>query len=110
MYVKVIKSKAGNTLVEWMEDINVYRAWLPYKDVVNGEVKSPEKGVPYGDDFTPLIKPLPTVVAIVQALHNNGLWTMSDVKLNPALVWSGVAMAFNPIINTLVSGELVKDK
>mgnify|MGYP001080540307 CR=1 FL=1 len=108
--VKVVKSKGGNSLVEWVEGADIYRSWLPNKEVADGHTKNPEKGLSYGDDFTPLLKHLPTAAVIIQSLHNRGLWTKEDVEANPQLAWDAVAVVYGPVINMLISGELDKEK
>lgn len=110
MLVKPIKSKGGNTLVEWVEGAAIYRSWLPNKEVKDDEANNPEKGLPYGDDLTPLLKHLPTAAVIMQALHNNGLWTLEDIKINPSLTLSSLAAVYGQVINVLVLGELEKEK
>lgn len=100
MQVRVIKTKAGQSLIEWNEDNNMHRAWVPHEDVKHGEIETPERGLPYGDEIE--LTDLPKAAAIVQALHNAGLWTWEDIRVNPSAVQSAVTQVYDSVISQLL--------
>lgn len=103
MKVTTVKVKEGQALVEWMDEkVNLHRAWFPVEEVVEGEVKSIDRGLEYGDDFATLIHKLPTKHDIVQALHNQGLWSFNDLAINPAKVQIALTATFVSILNTML--------
>lgn len=102
MQVQTIKAKDGKSLVEWSEGNNIFRAWFPTDMVKQGEVENIERGMDYGDDFGARFKMI-TKADIVQALHNQGLWTYADLTINPAKVQVALAAAVSEIVTTLVS-------
>lgn len=103
MKVTIIKVKEGQALVEWTDEkVNVHRAWFPVESVVDGEVEDVDRGLEYGDDFTALIKKLPSKADIMQALHNQGLWSYSDLAINPAKVQLALTLSFASVLNLLL--------
>ena len=101
--VTTVKVKEGQSLVEWYDsDGDRYRAWFPVEMVVKDQVEDVNRGLEYGDDFAALIHRLPNKRDIVQALHNQGLWSYSDLAINPAKVQIAFADTFASVLNTLL--------
>lgn len=103
MKVKTIKVKEGQALTEWMDDKNnIHRAWVPAKDIKDEEVADPERGLEYGDDLSTLLGKLPSKADVVQALHNQGLWSFTDLPVNPTKVNLALASVYVNVANSLL--------
>lgn len=102
MQVRVLKSKDGNSLVEWKVEGNIFRTWVPAGDVIDGEVQHPERGLLYGDDLVHQLT-MPTSADLEQALHNQGLWTREDMAHNPQQVMAALSNAFSNVVTFLLS-------
>lgn len=101
--VTTVKSKDGQSLVEWTDEGVVQRAWFPVKDVKDGRVAKVEAGLPYGDDFGKLLKGLPTAKSITQALNSAGIWSYEELRRNPQKVQDALGRAFAPVVTNLIS-------
>lgn len=102
MQVQTIKAKDGKSLVEWSESNHLYRAWFPTNQVKDGAVENIERGLDYGDDFGAAFK-MTTKAEVIQALHDQGLWTYADLVINPAKVQAALAAAFSEIVTSLIT-------
>lgn len=103
MKVSTVKVKDGQALVEWTDEkVNTHRAWFPVEFVKDDELEDTDRGLEYGDDFTALIDKLPSKKDIMQALHNQGLWSYKDLAINPAKVQLALTLAFASVLNTLL--------
>lgn len=104
MKVQTIKVKDGKTLAEWTDEaLNVRRSWFPADSIKDGEVKDPERGLAHGDDLGSKLGKLPNKETIVQALHNQGLWSYEDVAANPSKVQTALATVYAPLATSLLT-------
>ena len=75
----------GLTLVEWHDGTKLRRNWVKPDMLTSDdgqwiEVDRPERGIPYGDDFSSLANFKIDAEAFILALHERGVWTYSDVQ------------------------------
>lgn len=85
---KVINRHKGLTLVEWLTDGALHRAWVtPDMITTEGdasvEVESPETGIPYGVTWSRLISANIDLKQLEAKLRNAGIWTVEDLQANP---------------------------
>lgn len=104
MQVRVLKSKDGNSLVEWKKEGNTFRTWVPASEVQDGYVGNPERGLPYGDDLVHELS-MPSSADLEQALHNQGLWTREDMARNPQQVMAAISHAYSSVVTFLLSNK-----
>lgn len=90
--VRVVTQQKDLALVEWTEDGEPRRAWLPYREVTHWKdgtlhATNPGRGVPYGDDFLRNVKLQATTEAVGNELRRRGIWTADDALANaPAVI------------------------
>lgn len=104
MQVRVLKSKDGNSLVEWTVEGNIFRTWVPAGEVQEGYVDHPERGLAYGDELAHELE-MPTSAELEQALHNQGLWTREDIAKNPQQVLAAISHAYSSVVTFLLSNK-----
>lgn len=86
--VQIILRKSGLILVEWTNtDGNLKRSWLPPNMVEESgpkpESDRPERGIPYGVDFSRMISLSATSQDWNNALKKRGIWTIADLRARP---------------------------
>ena len=102
MRVKIIHSHNDIKLVEWVEDGNVYRAWTT-PDMIESvegqqaEVSHPDRGIPYGEDWSELISRSVNPDEVEMSLKNSGIWTFEDLQTRPNEV-HGAIMAVAAVV------------
>lgn len=82
MNVKIIRESNGSALIEWIEQTEVQRAWMPIALVMDGECAHPEYGIPYGDDFAEVQPVTIGPEDIQKALRKHGIWTYAELSAN----------------------------
>lgn len=102
MNVKIIRESNGSALIEWIEESQVQRAWMPVALVHDGECAHPEYGIPYGDDFAE-VQPVTIGPDDIQAaLRKHGIWTYAELSANPseaqAAMQELVGAVFRPLL------------
>lgn len=83
MNVKIIRESNGSALIEWVEESQVQRAWMPIALVHDGECLHPEYGIPYGDDFAEVQIVCIGPEDIQKALRKHGIWTYAELSAHP---------------------------
>ena len=83
MNVKIIRESNGSALIEWIEESQVQRAWMPIALVMDGECLHPEYGIPYGDDFAEVQPVTIGPEDIQRALRKHGIWTYAELSAHP---------------------------
>ena len=81
--IKVIHKQGEAALVEWFDDEKaIHRSVVPARLILEGDYcQHPERGIPYGDDFSTLFTFATTLKEIDQALKNSGIWTIDDLLM-----------------------------
>lgn len=79
MNVQIIRQKGGFTLIEWEEDNRLYRSWVLPEMVVDGSVDRPQRGIPYGVDFSGLVVLQASSQVLDTELKRRNIWTYEDV-------------------------------
>lgn len=89
MNARMIRRKAGLTLVEWVDAAGLpHRNWVPPYFIVSErdnllEVTDPEAGIQYGLDFSQLFVPRITSQDLDRELKKKGIWTADDLRTRP---------------------------
>jgi len=107
MIVKTIKTDGGLTLIEWIEEGQPYRAWVPAGDVVNGECVYPERGIPYGVDWSQWVTLQLDPVQLDRALKQRGIWTPDDLKRDPNVVQGAINYVVGDVLGDLMRSTRV---
>lgn len=86
--VQIISRKSGYVLVEWTDtDGRLRRAWIKPDMVWESgplpRVDRPERGVPYGMDFSRMITLSADSKTFDNALKRRGIWTIADLRTRP---------------------------
>lgn len=81
--VKVISRQGEAVLIEWFDDESlIHRSVVPVRSILYDDgalCRHPERGIPYGEDFTALLTLTTTLRELDQALKNSGIWTLDDL-------------------------------
>jgi hypothetical protein len=90
--VKLLTARGGTALVEWIKGNEIYRAYVPVKKLVDGEVEEKElkKATPYGENLKADVDTLDPA-ELEKELNRHGIWTVADVEKNLSMV-QGVIM------------------
>jgi hypothetical protein len=82
IHARVVHSKGQTDLVEWVENGEAKRGYIPKTETWEGEIDKDilDAATPYGIPFEKYLE-IPKVTAgdIIRSLHNNGIWTSEDL-------------------------------
>lgn len=94
-------------MVEWDEQGMPRRDWVPREEVIDGHVEREalESGEHYGEDWATQFMVHDLAMGICAALRNKGIWTMSDMSKNRALVWAVLARAARSVALEIMKGS-----
>lgn len=88
--VQIIRRKNDFVLVQWEVGERMYRAWvLPNMVDESGlspVVNRPERGIPYGVDFSQLVVLQASAQILDTELKRRGIWTLNDLRTNAQTV------------------------
>lgn len=100
--VKVISRTTQTALVEWVEDGNYHRSFVPTAEVIDGHVERPHWGAPYGEDWAALITEQVDLDAIANELRRRGIWTVDDLQANSEAAKSVIQAAASRLLSSLL--------
>lgn len=110
MEVKVLKTKKGHSLIEWISrDGTPRRSFVPADKVEAGPdgtqtVEHPERGVGFGLDFSRIIEPITIDPdAIDRELKLAGLWSADDIRNQPHVAQGAIIRALGVVLNNLLA-------
>jgi hypothetical protein len=115
MRVKHLGAKGRTALVEWHEDGETFRSFVPeeYVSMVgeNGyEVENPHQGRRYGVDWEQVVPKIfieltgvDVAYTLSKELKRVGIWTVEDAKARPQLVTMAIQTAIGLTARSLVS-------
>jgi hypothetical protein len=112
--VRIIERNNETSLVQWVENGKLCRAYLPNSEVTldgkqsdRGRARAPHQGIEYGDDLEEAIGKLPavTINQVVEALHQAGIWHLEDVAADPNRVVAAFQSVYRLQINTLLQAH-----
>lgn len=103
MQIRIISEQDQSILIEWHDGERYHRSVVPKKEVNHGEVKAPELGIPYGEDWTKLIKAKVNPGLIDHELKKAGIWTIDDLRRNVAIAQGAINQAVSIILNDLLT-------
>ena len=97
--VQISLRKSGWVLVEWTDtEGKLRRAWVVPQTVKESGpsplVDRPERGTPYGVDFSRLVTLSATSHDLDLALKRRGIWTLDDLRKNPQDVLGALQDAY----------------
>jgi hypothetical protein len=97
--VRLITRQKDLALIEWMEDEEARRSWLPAKEVAQWadgtfHATEPARGIPYGDDFLGSTKLQATANAVGKELRRRGIWTADDALSNAPAVFGALQTVY----------------
>lgn len=109
MIVKTIQSNGGLTLIEWIEEGQPHRAWVPTGDVTADNVcEYPERGIPYGVDWSQWVTLQLDPVQLDRALKQRGIWTPDDLKRDLNVVQGAINYVVGDVLSDLLRSTRVK--
>lgn len=109
--VQIIRQKGGFTLVEWEEDSRLYRAWVLPEMVVDGnQVDRPQRGIPYGVDFSQLVVLQASPFVLDTELKRRGIWTYEDALHRAQEVLSALQATYGVDLATLLQAAKLANK
>lgn len=104
--VRAITKKGGMMLAQWEQDDRLHRAWFRDSDMTKiGEsyyVVDPHVGIPYGFDFTELVELKTTPKVLDRELKRRGIWTLDDLRADPAALSSAIQAAYGVTRGTIL--------
>jgi hypothetical protein len=82
--VKIIQRQSHSALVEWRENNKLRRATIPTRTIFDDQVSKYDLdlGIPYGLEWSELIKLSASPEQLEQELRRVGIWTAEDVLHN----------------------------
>lgn len=110
MKVMIVKREGETAVVEWREEGTPYRSIVPVSALTvaqpglrEAECEYPERGIPYGEDFSLLITPAATPESVDRALKLAGIWTAEDLHRNPNGAIGALQRAYGVDLAALLS-------
>ena len=103
--VRILTAKGVSALVEWFEKDAPKRGFVPVTAVTDGSVSADvlDVAIPYGLDFTLLSLPKVTSLDLQNALHNQGVWTIEDVRFKRQNIQAAIQdVTSGPILAVLM--------
>lgn len=104
---RIVLRKSGMLLVEWSDEGQaLHRAWVTpemTKDESKGliTVVGPDRGIPYGVDWTELISLSATPEGIDRELKRVGIWTEADLIAMPQQALGAIQAVYRFDLATL---------
>ena len=113
--VRIIQRKNGLFLVEWDESGTLKRAWIDGELLVDdrgmvGEAYSPWAGIPYGVEWSRMIKPSVSALDIERELKRRGIWTIEELRTRPNEVIGALKDAYGLDLAALLQAAKVYEK
>lgn len=108
--VQIVRQKGGFTLVEWEEDDRLYRSWVLPEMVVEGVVDRPQRGIPYGVDFSHLVVLQASPQTLDTELKRRDIWTHEDVLHRAQEVLSALQATYGVDLATLLQAAKLANK
>lgn len=105
---KLVQQHNDIYLVEWIEDGVSQRALVTPDMIVDisGQsaiVNYPERGIPFGEDWTAYISQVVTPSMFNAKLKQSGIWTIEDLQSRPNEVHGALLAATASILQELLS-------
>jgi len=100
MRVRIVLRKNGTSLIEWVENDDTLRGWIPDVKVSAisgnaGDVENPRMAVPYtGTPWRELVSMAATSISLERELRRRGIWTISDLRANPNVALSAIQSVY----------------
>lgn len=98
MQVKVLGKEGVSALVEWEENGDLQRVYIPVTAIKSGNTvhkSTLEAGIPYGLDWVEAIGEMrATPAEIARRLHAAGIWTAQDLFKNGNAALGAVQAAY----------------
>lgn len=107
MKIVIINKHHGSSLIEWLEDGDIYRGTVP-DSLLEGNTIEDEHlsmAIPYGVDWAFALEDVYRTVTIsdfVQSLHNHGIWTAEDARRNSGKVQGAILSAYGVTFQTIL--------
>lgn len=84
--VQIIRRKNGLVLVQWEEAERLSRAWVLEDWLSGNQADRPERGIPYGVDFSRLVVLQASAQTLDTELKRRGIWTLADLRADAQAV------------------------
>lgn len=107
--VTILREERNMTLVQWTDEYDVLqRNWVKVSMVTDrwgktGRVENPQRGYPYGVDFSHALSPSVTSHDICRELRKRGLWTAEDLQKNPELIKGALQAAYGVDLSQIIA-------
>ena len=101
--VKVIKVDGKTSLVQYMDDGNCRRVYIPSAKVSDDKVdeRSLAKGVPYGLPWEKVTLPKITGEDFAEEQHRHGIWTAEDCRSDIKGKRAAIIQLYSPLFLAL---------
>lgn len=106
MNVKVVSKRGQSALVEYLDNGRLKRATIPASDISDEGTVVAYKlrmGVPYGLEWSKLVKLQATAEDLEQNLRNRGIWTGQDALTNVQAVLGAIQATYKIDLGTLLN-------
>lgn len=104
--VRIIRQQNGMMLIQW-NDGQLRRSWITKElaEQVDGDrawVVSPERGIPFGDDFSSIIQVVQVTPQMFDAeFKRRGIWTFDDLLARQGEVLAVVQTVYGPSLSAI---------
>lgn len=102
MIVKPITTTDGMTMIEWIEDGQALRSWVPASDIIDNECEYPERGIPYGVDWSQWVDLTLDPVKLDRELKRRNIWTPDDLKRNLNAAQGAINLTLGDVLSDLL--------